>query len=123
MEAGKELDALIHTRVMGLPLRCTRCEGQGAVPGSNGDCFICRGTGEMAVHDYSTDIAAAWKVVEKLRELKLQFELRVSPGTLWVVWVTRLSLVPFQDDEHLSEVKAETVPHAICLAALEYLGQ
>ncbi len=69
--------------------------------------------------NYSSDISNAWEVVEKFRDQGLQFELRVSPGTLWIVWVARLSMIPFQEDELLAEAKGESAPLAICLAALK----
>jgi hypothetical protein len=72
---------------------------------------------------YSSDIAAAWQVVEKLREHNLTFDLRISPGTMWVVWITKLILIPFKEDKTLAEAKADTPSMAICLAAKKALEQ
>lgn len=125
MEAGREMDALIHERVMreeevgcihaDAPLvdpdlsnrrRCTAC---GEEFGST--------TYAMAVSwwpYYSTEMPMAWEVVEELTRCGLQVEIlnhndrTHSFDGLWTVSV----------DGH--EARAETAALAICRAALAY---
>lgn len=103
MQASRELDALVAEKVMGLE----------PWPGKAG-CFKA----PIVLHyqtpkpclppEYSTDIAAAWQVVEKMQETcEVSIEQK---GTGWKVYF---------DAEWRG---AETVPHAICLAALEAVG-
>lgn len=66
---------------------------------------------------YSTDIAAAWDVVEKLKLLE-RFSLtlrQLSPtNTAW-------TLSDLRDGEPIAW--SETAPHAICLAALKAVNK
>ncbi len=117
IKPGPELNTLIAEKVMGWTL--TEEKGPNSY-----DYFCWKSADGKVGHSNnmfmpSTNIADAWKVVEKLRDKSLQFELRVSPGTLWIVWVARLSMIPFQEDELLAEAKGDTAPYAICLAALK----
>lgn len=69
-----------------------------------------------AVPWYSTDIAAAWQVVEKLRPRTFRLEFDTDYGinkrTGWTVCINAHCLVQF----------AATAPRAICLAALKAVG-
>lgn len=68
---------------------------------------------------YSTDIKAAWEVVEKMRELGWCFMLRQWPdGTTWAVLEphTPVTLAIGHD------AKAENAPLAVCRAALAALS-
>lgn len=88
MKPGRELDALVAEKVLG-------SERIGWAP--------------------STDIAAAWELVEKLKDiLKGEFCLSFvnSEWTVYRDWHT--------DSEPLGW--AQTAPHAICLAALNVVG-
>lgn len=148
--AGRELDALVAEKVMGLvpgkdfgewpehqwrrnakgeidyveqgerhggPV-CDRCEF--------GYCQHCPGEREEAkAHpceiepdDYSTDIAAAWQVVERLLTMdpeRIQFSIE-SRYPEWTVntWCRA-------EDNNVCVV-AETAPLAICRAALRAVG-
>jgi hypothetical protein len=76
----------------------------------------------LPAKEYSTDIAAAWQVVEKLRPMRIR-----TAGTC-VIDVTSHALghtVAITETEYeftLGAATADTAPHAICLAALEALA-
>ena len=122
MEPGRELDTLVVELVMGW----TRKEFPGQDPNSLwNDEFIFKamqaegfthddGTGEwIRVPPYSTDIAAAWTVVEKLATIE---------GPVSVCW----GIYATNDDKATvttmfgpgPSIRAETAPLAICKAAL-----
>lgn len=89
MNAGRELDALIAEKVMGDPLQLKMALGP---------------------RHYSTDIAAAWEVVEKLRTAKYELLICTFSGK-WSVDVLHTG-------KSIDVANADTAPHAICLAAL-----
>jgi hypothetical protein len=92
MKPGCELDALVAEKVMGW---CTDTDRGG---------FLL---------DFSTSIADAWVVVEKLASTYL-FCLENS-GSFWVADFGRSA-------DRRAQCTAETAPHAICLAALKAVG-
>lgn len=94
LPAGRELDALIHDKVMGLEWCIEHPELQ----------------------PYSTDISAAWEVVEKLNHhgFLLSFLNTRSPGNRY--------LVEFRDKGDYVAA-ADTAPLAICRAALKALSE
>lgn len=84
LKPGRELDALVAEKVMGGELR-----------------------------PYSTDISAAWEVVEKYKWAEP--ELRYSDEQhCWVFSLHKASGYPNEC--------GDTAPHAICLAALRAVG-
>lgn len=93
MKPGRELDALIAEKVM----RITK-------------------SGNTDPKPYSTDIAAAWEVVEKLKWEYWHVQLHHYQGNKYgyVGWTFRMCQVD-KEIEASSEVSA---PHVICLAAL-----
>lgn len=112
------MDALVAERVLGLSLEHLPVvyEEGNTEDGKDGwsgfVCPRCRRPADMldepCVKRYSTDIAAAWKVVEKINRM-------------WAI--TRLPSeniyqAAFIDRAPLLEVAAETAPLAICRAAL-----
>lgn len=123
MKPGRELDALVAEHVMGWK---RAVQPHPELP-------------EITLYDlynshvpmphYSTDIAAAWLVVEKLtsdgiplvlgnttnREKDSQAKFAVTIFENWIGHV-----IP-EDIRHVS-AQAETAPHAICLAALKAIG-
>lgn len=145
MEAGRELNALVAEKVMGwrwvVMQRVKPIFGGGA--GDEIDCLIppdCPDSGPLrlgfivkrgAVHegcgDWSTDIAAAWPVVEKMRTMgKPLYLIPYRDG--WMVGHDNgEGYLDHQDtafggtvDSHLfNSATAPTAPHAICLAVLE----
>lgn len=96
MPAGPELDAIIAEKVMGWK----------RVPGTESGAWMdpCTNDGRMGSWSPSTDIAAAWEVVEKLK-LSL-----IPTNKGWIVSQHHLFEGPFGEDE--------TAPLAICRAAL-----
>lgn len=123
LKPGRELDALVATKVMGWTLRrfwpvsdlrddrSKPCESWTA-PG---------GTYERQLPAYSTDIAAAWEVVEKFEVVELikgeefaRCRIRVGKGHPAYEkgndWVT-------------DESDTSAIPHAICLAALKAVAK
>ena len=122
MEAGRELDALIAKKVFGCPV----------VYKDDRPWCGCKDE-EHATwwheikHDlkwYSTDLEEAWEVVEKIKRDHAKdpygddFFLR-QDGAKWVAgFGTDAPHENFGSDPD-SEGTADTVPHAICLAALK----
>ena len=104
MEAGRELDALVAEKIFGFvdlgPLQFAGLRYQ--KPTTDGVVVLGR------LPYYSTDIAAAWQVVEKYRcGFKLEFV------DLYRRWYCEFTI-----NENLQSALAETSPHAICRAAL-----
>lgn len=121
MKAGRELDALVAEKVMGM----------GKPPyGDASNCPTCGydGLWSEEIQPYSTDIAAAWMVVEHLKntlngkEWTGEFNLFFN-GEKYECWWsfsrrTNEGLYETSKDESI----AETAPLAICLAALKTIG-
>jgi hypothetical protein len=102
MTPGRELDALVAEKVMG-------CLSGVSVLDDGRHClWINRHWVDLL--PYSTDIAAAWEVVEKLTRSGWYFELR-APNYLASFFRGI--------DSHCESIEAPTAPHAICLAALK----
>ena len=138
-EAGRELDAEVAEKVMGWHWYAPEFVYQGYVgyadllaPKSN----QVRGRIIMAANDprlegmemgnfaphYSTDIAAAWLVVEKMAEiafLRLEVDGCPSAGFDRSAWC---SFGGIGQRGIMVEARADTVPLAICLAALAALA-
>jgi hypothetical protein len=123
MEAGREMDAEIGRRVFGLAVRTiTQIDHRGAhdEPGYS-DPPRRMGDGRMGVAAhalplYSTDLGAAWQVVDKLRaEGHGEFQLSADPDPT-DAWIASFS-VPLGDAPPFFPM-APTAPLAICLAAL-----
>ena len=108
MQAGREMDAIIAEKVFKLDAACwvEACEVEGHL-----------------IAEYSTDIAAAWEVVEKLdlfnRDLAL---MRTSGGYGIYPLVRDVTGAQVLDICH-PVAKDETAPLAICRAALLAVGQ
>ncbi len=130
MNAGRELDALIAEKVMGLCVheweyttldefmddwmaKCDKCN----IETSGGSREMCPASGHT--QPYSTDIAAAWTVVEKLRcawDFSLQvFAEEGGTGACFTVMGETFR----SDGSHMFSAEADTAPLAICLAALK----
>jgi hypothetical protein len=114
MTAGRELDALIAERVMGIPVEMFDGEPTAMFrPGYDYELG--------PVKHYSTDIAAAFDVVEKVGrtwrgfDFMLYWELIHAPGQWRAGWFEWSYDVP----EGRASAYADQVPLAICLAALE----
>lgn len=68
----------------------------------------------LEVPSYSTDIAAAWEVVEKINLLGERGWLRKESGEEWEYYKYEYDFEPI--------ITADTAPMAICLAALKLKG-
>ncbi len=116
MKAGRELDALVAEKVMGIELTIT----------SQGHPYFRDGTLlRVPIAHYSTDIAAAWQVVEKMRDLgywcqmRNEFEAHDGPDC-WAGFTPHSTTGWNGRPDHWTQ--AETLPLAICLAALKAVG-
>jgi len=126
MKAGRELDALVAEKVMGLAWDESRCRicGWGLKGSVDGGCVIdncCERPAPMKRADepgrYSTDIAIAWKVVEKLGEMDLSFAPDDRDGT----WDCSFGWDGSENNPTC--VYAPTAPEAICLSALKAVDE
>lgn len=104
MKPGRELDALVAENVFGI--ESTTISPTGI------DVLVKKGTVRPIPH-YSTNIAAAWEVVERfsyftITQSKLDKELYHAEfkGRLGEFFIA----------------EGESAPHAICLAALKAVG-
>jgi hypothetical protein len=103
---SREIDALIAEHVMG------HSYGVGtAVAG------IWYPRPDGSIEPYSTDIAAAWQVVEKVKDTLTGFGMVWHPEKQ--KWHVMYNYVDF-NKPYFSE--ADTAPMAICLAALDAAG-
>lgn len=115
LKPGRELDALISEKVM----------GNKDWPG-RGQCSCggyCVKHGRFP--QYSASIAAAWEVVEHLQRWKftLTWEYDFGGGGVEPFpYATAIFDPVFTEMRPGLFVKAETAPHAICLAALKAVG-
>jgi len=108
MNAGRELDSLIAEKVFGLsPDEC----GQWF----HSDDGVWRSYPELA---YSADIAAAWMVVEKLGNWR-GFTFLIIQHADAQHWQAGWYELDCDGYESRISAEAETVPLAICLAALK----
>lgn len=127
LPAGRELDALIAERVMGWKvIETDDCngednfwlskDGQHPFEGEYGD--------DLELPAYSTSIADAWKVVEKMRAARTwDFSVSWHQGydTAFGVDGWECEINGWDDTRYervaTSDIQ-KTAPHAICLAAL-----
>lgn len=123
MQAGRELDALVAEKVMGWKW-CENDIGKESLqPPSEEYAFLSpnhpvfwadeKGYTKIMPH-YSTNIADAWKVVEKMRE---NFWVQVDVGDIILCSMGEYGFVC-----STIQAEAETAPLAICLAALKAMG-
>lgn len=106
MKPSRELDALIAEKVIGTrPFE------------SEHDGWLEYASGVRRMANYSTDISAAWEVVEKfdgytVTKDKNYFDNSIQYG----------SRIEHKDRYYCCEMEGESAPHAICLAALKSVG-
>ena len=117
-EAGRCLDAWVAEDIMGKKIS----DSFPGVVGMIEDRRVAGvGVGKW-IRPYSTDIAAAWEVVERGGIWEIKYvnidALELKPGT----WQT---LVKFLTKDSATKAYGETVPLAICRAALKsvYVGE
>jgi hypothetical protein len=138
MEAGRDLDALVAMHVMGVDLaaECGGYQGEKAFDSCSGwVCTRCGAEGSwgedfdhtIQPFPYSTQIEAAWQVVEKLRD-EWTAATETVPGTNRVV-----PDKPFDDEVFFNFLHRQAdrrwpwaflyvTPLAICEAALRAVG-
>lgn len=121
MQAGCELDELIAEKVMGLPRAelggaCPKCGGGTRIGTGRAWCSNCTEWIYSPYPEYSTDIAAAWSVVQ--RSIPRQnFSLYVI-GPIWHCFFD-LDMDAQNTFVNKFEARADTAPLAICRAALK----
>lgn len=110
LKPGRELDALVAEKVMewqDCMLDNKPIDGLGKTP---------EGRTAVIIPNYSTNIAAAWEVVEKMRNLGWFFDLNFQAS------YTAMFRTDYLITTRRFEEKEETAPHAICLGALKAVG-
>jgi len=116
MEAGEDMDALIHEHVMDLSMEGLVHARPGvAIQWNMKDPItLCR--------PYSTDIKAAWEVVEEFgcigKDGIRWWKLEQAPTGKYYIMLRDYA----QNGEISYYAEADTAPHAICLAALKAMG-
>ena len=96
------------------PQRCTKCGHEGAPNVSRRRDPDCK--------PYATDIAAAWEVVEKIRDEVYWWTFTDCQEE---GWLAQVMATPNQSDADVcvtSGVCCQTLPRSICLAALQAVG-
>jgi Phage ABA sandwich domain len=126
MKAGRELDALIAEKVLGCQMYTVK-RHDGVVIRYRCDC--AKGTPEAPLHSddfiehtiklYSSDVCAAWELVEAMRKLKLKIILETS-GSEYSCIVSRTIQDKAAKGYYHGYVMAygDTAPLTICRAAL-----
>lgn len=100
MKPGQELDALVAEKIMEIPLI---------------EEDSCENWIKVVPPPYSTDIAAAWEVVEELQRQDWCFILDNMKGFLGN-WQAH-----FERNRWVETAESTSAPHAICLAALKVI--
>ena len=125
---GRRLDALVAEKVMGWLWVTEDAEQPEAVPylrDGKGGVYYPTVAAEFPklptaggnIPPYSTDIGAAWEVLEKMRAQLPGKEIMLYHLDGWGVGSLCQAPSTIEIGEHYGE--AETAPHAICLAALQ----
>ena len=117
LTASRELDALIAEKVMGLTFVYPYMTDKNMTDKKGDPWYEVTGTqsGLLEVPAYSTDIAAAWGVVEQLCSQDRDFAVAyVRAQNEWCV--------EFSFGVAICREFADTAPLAICLAALQAVG-
>jgi hypothetical protein len=118
MKAGRELDALIAEKVMGI-----ETEYRKPCPSDERDWLMVKGGGRYEfVPSYSTDIKCAWLVVEKLRRQGIFLSVIPQIDNYAVYVWSNVGESDKYNTYPLGTLEAETAPLAICLAALKACG-
>ncbi len=121
MEAGLEMDALIAEKVLGFTnVRILMAGSEGRRGKYGVHCFDCVMHGDEEVCDgYSTDIAAAWNLVEKMKADNPRFCLMWDSDYDW--WRCGELENHYGDECWHQDGYSESAPLAICRAALKTL--
>lgn len=118
MPGGREMDALVAEKIMGWSgIVCYAAEDDysGIPPG----CVVSQGIfWRPPVLYYSTDIAAAWEVVEKLHSLGYWVRIRSAMDAKLQTRGWAVCIGKFWNREGFGDW-AEIAPTAVCRAALK----
>lgn len=126
LEAGRTLDALIAEKVMRWKrgkLAPLYIEGENWLLPDGSEPTYCegaRGLLSVIIPNFSTDIAAAWQVVEAMKDRPGQF-------TNWLGFSIETYTTSSETRGYKASIggyraTADTAPLAICLAALRVVG-
>lgn len=130
MKAGRELDALVAERVMEWASIEMRHSPGGVVSPEPPMGFDTRGNRYASIPRYSTDIASAWEVVEKVLQDHGDYDFAIVAdylgGVIWRASFSADDLVA-NDSSGMPPVFTDgpdglTAPLAICIAALRAVG-
>lgn len=122
--AGRELDAQVAEKVMGYVWDKTRCRVCGwplttASGSGSGGCIVgncCMRPRPIENADapayYSTDIAAAWPVMERLRSDGWDLNFGANTEGWWIIGSK-------PSDDLVAEADGETFPLCVCRFAVE----
>jgi hypothetical protein len=113
MQPGRELDALIATKVMGITIPSWL-----EVPAG-----LQTMTSREVVPPYSTDLSDAWHIIERLHELGWHYEVGqcVNSARHYASFGSGFYSTIDNCFETEFTAASDTPAHAICLAALEVL--
>lgn len=127
MDRLRQIDALVAEHVMGLKLRAPdEMEYTQDREWADGETFVIDNglANAELVPKYSSNIAAAWRVVEKLqadgRLIDLGWAPEVGPWGFAIKHTDWSGPVPIERSSHCE--LADSAPLAICLAALKAAG-
>ena len=118
LKPGRELDALLAEKVIGLDPKWFNVSQSYYEAASDGP----------RLKPYSTDISAAWRLLECFerdpeffddRNYQIMFK-RYSPCNVVCSFYLQKSLDEYRSDQMIHfEAEGENAPHALCLVALE----
>jgi hypothetical protein len=123
MKPGRELDALVAEKVMGLKFE--DAEGADQLEYWDKAGAYKKTEWRPVWKRYSTDIAAALDVVEKLKSLNSELQINLSSsGEYPDEWEVEIEWYPPNGGELNGPffITEKSAPHAICLAALKVVG-
>lgn len=119
MKPGRELDALVaekifNKRVVREPVMMHDPNQEGAFKEVLGFYEVANHSTTFNIPPYSTDIAAAWEVVEKMMNGTMPDEVRQRQS--WRIFYDEM------EDTNLVDLSASQAAEFICLAALKAVG-
>lgn len=136
LDPGRELDALIAEKVMdwkevrfigqSFSLKPDNLEGRPPDYEKYEQAVIRKCL--VPIPNYSTDIAAAWLIIEEFKKREAAYCIEQHPcaeePTVWILTDKNMpeGMVATDHQEHISATAA-TVPLAICLAALKAIAK
>lgn len=122
MNAGRELDALIAEKVMGW----TWNEFTAWSPSGSRNAIQFKNDLSWLPY-YSTDIAAAWEVVEKIKQRSSIVVIHITnvsdaDETEVEIYDKEENMKIGRSKDHTIFASGTSTPHAICLAALKIIN-